>query len=77
MGFKESHASPCLCRKAVNEKVETAVVVHVDDLLVATETKDLMEWVVTELGSGVKIKDLGQAKYYSVATSPVTGRPTS
>ena len=63
-GFEQSHADPCLFRKFVAGKMEAILVVHVDDLLVLTVTKEAMEIFVGELRSMFKIKYLGEASYY-------------
>ena len=36
MGFEEFHTSPCLFRKVVNDEAVVTIVIHVDDLLVAS-----------------------------------------
>ena len=54
-------------RKFVAGKMEATLVVHVDDLLALTVTKEAMETFVGELRSTFKIKDLGEGSYYMSA----------
>ena len=64
LGFEQSHADPCVLHKYVAGKMEAILVVHVDDLLALTVTKEAMKTFVEELRSTFKIKDLGEAAYY-------------
>ena len=38
--FEQSHADPCVFRKIVDGKVVTVIVVYVDDILLASKTKE-------------------------------------
>ena len=64
LGFEQSRADLCVFRKFVAGKMETILVVHVDDLLALTVTKEAMKTFVGELRSTFKIKDLGEASNY-------------
>ena len=64
LGFEQLHVSPCAFRTFVAGKMEAILVVHVDDLLALTVTKEAMETFVRELRSMLKIKYLGEAPYY-------------
>ena len=63
LGFEQSRAGPCVFRKLVAGKMEAILVVHEDDLLTLTVTKETMETLVGELRSTFKIKDLREASY--------------
>ena len=65
-GFKQSHADPCVFRRIVDGKVVTVVVVYVDDILLASKTKEDEGRTLSDLNSCFKIKDLGEAKFYLV-----------
>ena len=64
LGFEQSRVDPCVFRKFVAGKMEVILVVHLDDLLALTVTKEAMEIFVGQLHSTFKIKDLGEASYY-------------
>ena len=51
--------------KFVAGKMEAILVVHVDDLLALTVTKEAMQTSFGELRSTFKIKGLGEAPYYT------------
>ncbi|CAN0359777.1 unnamed protein product, partial [Ascophyllum nodosum] len=48
-GFDQCQADPCMFRRVLREKVVIIIVVYVDDLLVASETKRDEERLVASL----------------------------
>jgi len=64
MGFEQSHADPCVFRKVVDKEAVVVVVIHVDDLLVSSRTKEDEEEFVAELHKRFKMKDMGEAEFY-------------
>ena len=64
MGFEESPAIPCLLRQVVDDEAVMTIVIHMDDLLITTKTKERIDESVKVLGSRVKITNLGETKYY-------------
>ena len=63
-GFEQCQADPCVFRRVLRGKVVVIIMVYVDDLLVASETKRDEEQVVNDLRSCFPIKDLGEAGFY-------------
>ncbi|CAM9772712.1 unnamed protein product [Ascophyllum nodosum] len=64
LGLEQTRADPCLFHMFDVGKMEAILVVHVDDLLALTVTKEAMETFVGELCSTFKIKGVGEASYY-------------
>ncbi|CAN0376298.1 unnamed protein product, partial [Ascophyllum nodosum] len=62
--FEQCQADPCVFRRVLRGKVVVIIVVYVDDLLVASETKRDEEQGINDLRSCFPIKDLGEAGYY-------------
>ena len=50
-GFEECQADPCVFRQVLRGKVVLIIVVYVDDLLVASETKRDEEQAINDLRS--------------------------
>ena len=63
-GFEQSHADPCEFKRTVDGKVVTVIVVYVDDILLASKTKEDEGWTLSDLSSCFRIKDLGEAEFY-------------
>lgn len=63
MGFKKSHHDHTLFVKNTGGKY-VAVLVYVDDILVASNNDDAVKMFVTELESHFKLRNLGHAKYF-------------
>ena len=63
-GFEQCQPNPCVFRRVLRGKVIVIIVVYVDDLLVASETKRDDEQAVNDLRSCFPIKDLGEAGFY-------------
>ena len=63
LGFEQSRADPHVFCKFVAAKTEAILVVHVNNLLALTVTKEAMETFVGGLRSVFRIKDLGEASY--------------
>ena len=63
-GFEQSHADPCLFRRFVDGEVKSVIVVYVDDVLLASKSKEDEERTISDLRSCFKIKDLGEAEFY-------------
>ena len=68
-GFERCQAGPCVFRRVLRGKVVVIIVVYVDDLLVASETKRDEEQATKDLRSCFPIKDLGRQDSISDATS--------
>ena len=51
-------------KRIVNGKAATVIVVHVDDILLASKTKEDERRTLLDLSSCFNIKDLGEAKFY-------------
>ena len=62
--FEQCQADPCVFRRVLRGKVVVIIVVYVDDLLVASESKCDKEQAMKDLRSCFPIKDLGEAKFY-------------
>ena len=62
--FEPSHADPRVFCKFVAWSIEAIFVVHANDLLALTVTKEAMDTFVGELRSTLKIKDLGEVPCY-------------
>ena len=63
-GVEQCQANPCVFRRIVRGKVVVNIVVYVDDLLMASETKRDEEQAVNRLRPWFPIKDLGEAGFY-------------
>ena len=64
-GFEQSRDNPHMFRNFVAGKTKAILVVHMDELLALTVTKEeAIATFVGELRSTFKIKDLGEASYY-------------
>ena len=63
-GFEQGQADACVFRRVLRGKVVVIIVVYVDDLLVASETKRDEEQTMKDLRSCFPIKDLGDAGFY-------------
>ena len=63
-GFEQSQADPCVLKRIVDGKVVTAIVVYIDDILLASKTKEDEGRTLSDLISRFKIKDLGEAEFY-------------
>ena len=63
-GFEQGQADPCVLRRVLRGIVVVIIVVYVDDLLVAKETKCDEEQVINDLRSCFPIKDLEEAGFY-------------
>ena len=63
-GFEQCQANPCVFRRILRGKVDVIIVVYVDDLLVASETKRDEEQEINYRRSHLPIKDLGYAGFY-------------
>ena len=63
-GFEQSHADSCVFRRVVDGELVTVIVVYVDDILLASKTKENEGRTLSDLSSCFKIKDLGEAKFY-------------
>ena len=64
IGLEQSKADPCLFRKVVDRELDMVVVVHVDDLLIHAKDQAMMERFAAELRKKIKLKGMGDAKYY-------------
>ena len=62
-GFEQCQADPCVFRRILRGKF-VIIVVYVDDLLVASETKRDEEQAIYDLRYCFFIKDLGEAGFY-------------
>ena len=56
-GFKQSHADPCVFRRIVDGKVVIVIVVYVDDILLASKTKEDEGRTLSDLSLCFKFKD--------------------
>ena len=65
-GFEQCKADPCVFRQVLRGKVVVIVVVYVDDLLVASETKRDEEQAMKDFRSCFPMKDLWEAGFYFV-----------
>ena len=63
-GFEQCQTDPCVFRRVLRGRVVIIIVVYVDDLLVASETKRDEEQAMKDLRSCFPIKDLGEAELY-------------
>ena len=63
-GSEQCQADPCLFKGVLRRKVVVILVVYVDDLLVASETKRDEKQVIKNLRSCFPIKYLGDAGFY-------------
>ncbi|CAN0144290.1 unnamed protein product, partial [Ascophyllum nodosum] len=63
-GFEQCQADPYVFRRVLRGNVVVNIVVYVDDLLVASETKCDEEQAMNDLRSCFSIKDLGEAGFY-------------
>ncbi|CAN0297696.1 unnamed protein product, partial [Ascophyllum nodosum] len=63
-GFEQCQADPCVFGRVLRGKVVVNIVVYVDDLLVASDTKRDEEQAINDLRSCFSIKDLGDAGFY-------------
>ena len=63
-GFEQCQADPCVFRRVLRGKVVVIIVVYMEDLLVANETKRDGEQVIHDLRSCFPIKDLGETGFY-------------
>ena len=61
--FEQRQADPCVFRRVLRGKVVVIIVVHVDDLLEASETKRDEEQAINDLRSCFPIKDLREAGF--------------
>ena len=62
--FEQSHADPCVFRRIVDGKIVTVIVVYVDDMLLASKTKEYGGRTLSDLSLCFKILDLGETKFY-------------
>jgi transposase InsO family protein len=62
-GCKQNETDKCLYVKRENERV-MYVLIHVDDILVASNDKNLVERTMKKIGECFEIKNLGEAKHY-------------
>ena len=63
LGFVQSVADPCVFIRVLNDKL-TIVTVHVDDLILLTDTEKEMIDLKTSLANHFKMKDMGVLHYY-------------
>ena len=63
-GFEQCQTDPCVFRRVLRGRVVIIIVVYVDDLLMASETKRNEEQAMKDLRSCFPIKDLGEAGLY-------------
>ena len=64
IGFEQSRPNSCVFRKVVDGEDEMVVVVHVDDILTHAKDQVTTERFTGELGRKLKLKDMGDTKYY-------------
>ena len=64
-GFEQCQADQYVFRRVLRGKVVVIIVVYVDDLLVASETKRDEEQAINDLRSCLPIKDLGGRRILS------------
>lgn len=62
-GCVQSHYDKCFYTVRRGDSV-AYMIIHVDDLLVATNDKGLLRSVIKRLESNFQLKDLGEARYY-------------
>ena len=62
LGFVQSDADPCVFIRVLNDKL-AIVTVHVDDLILLTETEEEMIDLKTNLANHFKMKDMGILHY--------------
>jgi hypothetical protein len=63
MGFKQSEADKCIF--VLSDQNDLCyLLVHVDDMLIASSNKNLIEKCANSIGKCFKIKDLGMVKHY-------------
>ena len=65
IGFDQAKADPCVFRKVVDGEAEMVVVVHIDDILTHAKDQATMDNFAAELGQKFKLKDMGDAGYYT------------
>ncbi|CAM9160577.1 unnamed protein product, partial [Ascophyllum nodosum] len=63
-GFEQCQADQCVFGRVLRGKVVVIIVVYVDDLLVANETKRDEEQAINDLRSCFPIKKIGEAGFY-------------
>ena len=63
-GFEQCQADPCVFRRVLRGNVVVIIVVYVDNLLVASETKRDEEQAIHDIRSCFPIKNLGEAGFY-------------
>ena len=63
-GFEQCQVDPFVFRRVLRRKVAVIIVVYVDALLVASETKRDEKQAINDLRSCFPIKDLGEAGFY-------------
>ena len=63
-GLEQCQADQCVFRRVMRGKVIVLIMVYVDDLLVASETKRGEEQTIKDLRTCCPIKDLGEAGFY-------------
>ena len=54
--FEQSHADPCVFRRIVDDEVVTVIVIHVDDILLASKTKEDEGRTLSDLSSCFKLR---------------------
>ena len=62
LGFVKSVADPCVFIRVLNDRL-AIVTVHVDDLILLTETEEEMIDLKTSLANQFKMKDMGILHY--------------
>ena len=65
IGFEQSKADLGVFRMVVNEEVKMVVTVHVDNTLTHVKDQATMEKFAAGLGGKLKLKDMGDVKYYT------------
>ncbi|CAN0277950.1 unnamed protein product, partial [Ascophyllum nodosum] len=65
IGFEQAKADPCGLYKVVDGEAEVVVVAHVDDIFVHAKDQTTMDRFAAELGQDIKLKDMGDAGYYT------------
>ena len=64
IGFRQSVADPGLFLRTEPDGTTTYLLVHVDDMLVATATQAAVQRLVSQLNAQFKVKDLGAASVF-------------
>jgi hypothetical protein len=62
-GFVRNHADHCVYKKQVDDKIVT-VIVWVDDLIIASDSMQLMEKFKESVKTQFKMKDLGRITFF-------------